>query len=311
MSRLSDNLLFAVSHSGFVIDKCLPRKDLNLYQKNKARAITIAFGIALLPVILLLGFPLPAGAWSRWEHQVIAEIASENLTPAARSGVERLLGKDVKLSSISTWADYIRHYRSPTRPWHYINWPLEQGKPDYQVIDSPPTNIIAAIEYQIGILKDTSLPPEKREEALKFIVHFVGDIHQPLHCAAGFDRGGNTLPVTWRGKGTNFHHVWDAYLFGAEGGDIHFWAGYLQKNITPEVRTDLMRGTSYDWAVESHGIARDFCYPQLKKKQFIFIKKSLPELSGDYARAARPIVRRRILKAGLRLAAVLNSIFIN
>lgn len=222
-----------------------------------------------------------------------------------------MLGPEVKLSSISTWPDMIRYHRPETRPWHYINWPLEQSEPDRKVIDTPPTNVIAAIEYQAGILKDDSLPPQKRVEALKYLVHFAGDIHQPLHCATGKDYGGNTVAVTWRGEETNLHHVWDAYLFGAEGGDIYFWAKYLQRDIDSGRRAAIMRGTPYDWAVESHGIARDFCYPRLKKEQFTFIKTSLPELSSGYARAARPIVRRRILQAGLRLASLLNSIFKN
>ena len=282
---------------------------MNLYQKNLAREVIVALGITLFPAIVLLGFPFRAGAWCAWEHRVIAEIAEENLSPAARRGIKLLLGREVKLSSVSTWADKVRYYRSQTRPWHYVNWPLAEVEPGRRIIDSPPTNIIAAIDYQINILTDRSLPEEKRAEALKYLVHFIGDIHQPLHCATGRDLGGNTVRVKWRGKETNFHSVWDGSLFGAEGGDIHFWASYLQKKITPEERAAIMRGGAYDWAVESHGIARDFCYPQLKKKQFTFIKNSLPELSGDYARAARPIVRRRILKAGLRLAAVLNSIF--
>ena len=262
--------------------------------------------------IAILMFILPAfhaGAWCRWEHRVIAEIAEQNLSPAARAKVAGILGPDTKLAGVSGWADWVRKYRRYTAPWHYINYPLELDEPDYDVMKAPGGNIVYAIETRIALLRDPAVSGEIRAEALKFLIHFMGDIHQPLHCGKGEDRGGNAVPVTWKGEAANLHSVWDCSLSGGGDSDPVLWAIYLLAGTSPEDRVRIMVGRPYDWMVESHKLARDFCYPQLLRYSPSSPGGGIPELSGGYAAAARPVVRRRLVEAGLRLAMVLNDIF--
>jgi hypothetical protein len=269
--------------------------------KTAAIAKTIFLSIALL-----LCLPSPSTPWSRWEHEVIAEIAQRNLTGAARRQVELILGPDIGLRAVATWADRVRYQRRFTAPWHWINYPLELDEPDYDVMNTPRGNVVWAIEQQIDLLKNPAVQGRAREEALKFLVHFIGDLHQPLHCGKGEDRGGNDVKVTWEGKATNLHSVWDGRLAGADGGNPLIWAGYIQAEIPPGQRPRIMRGRPYDWMIESHRIARDFCYPRLPRA---VPSAGGPELAGAYANAAQPIVRERLARAGLRLALVLNNIF--
>ncbi|MDP8275049.1 MAG: S1/P1 nuclease [Candidatus Euphemobacter frigidus] len=143
----------------------------------------------------------------------------------------------------------------------------------------------------------------------KFLVHFMGDLHQPLHCGKAEDRGGNDVPVSWQNQETNLHAIWDSLIFRERTGTVTTWARCLQAELTPGERAAIMKGRPYDWMVESHLIARDFCYARLPRSASSFREAKNPELSGAYAREAQPIGRRRVVEAGLRLAKVLNEIF--
>ena len=266
------------------------------------------FRTTFVLIALFFIFSFRAGAWCGWEHRVIAVIAEQNLSPSARKRVKNILGPQTSLAAVSTWADFVRKFRPATAPWHYINYPLEMEEPDYDVMKTAEENIVFAIETLITLLKDPRIKGEKQEEALKFLIHFVGDIHQPLHCGKGEDRGGNEVPVSWREKLTNLHSVWDCCLSGGGDGSPALWATYLLSEVTAEERKRIMRGEPYDWMVESHRLAREFCYPRLFQCPAI-LGEQIHELSGQYASAAQPVVRRRLTEAGLRLAMILNDIF--
>jgi len=258
--------------------------------------------------LLLFLFPSSAPAFSKWQHELVAAIAEQNLTPAAQSQVRRLLGPTTTLASVSTWADKVRGQRRETGPWHYINFPLELSEPDFDVMNTRQGNVVWAIVTRIGILKDPQAITMERIEALEFLVHFVGDLHQPLHCGTGIDQGGNRVRVLWQGKTTSLHSVWDGKIFFIKTEEIYPWANRLQEDLSPEEKEEMAAGTPYEWMVESARIAREFAYPKLPSSSFRQGTRP-PELSEDYAQAARPIFQRQILRAGLRLGRLLNSIF--
>ena len=260
-------------------------------------------------LVLFLCLPLPSFPWGWDQHKVVAEIAEENLTPPAKQGVAALLGPQAKLANVAIWADEIKDERPDTAPCHYINYPLELLEPKYDVRQTEDGNIVSAIEAQITILKDQEAPLSDRREALKFLVHFVGDIHQPLHCGCAADRGGNTVALLWKGKVKNLHSFWDVAVLPKEEKDILTWAARLQKEQTPASRLALMRGGPYDWMVESRRILQDFCYPRLHRVwPFPSQRKILAYDESDLP-AAQKLAREQLLKAGLRLAFVLNDIF--
>ena len=159
--------------------------------------------IALITALLLL--PSLAFAWGPEGHAIIAQIAEDRLAPAARQQVDQLLDGD-SLAVVASWADEIRIHRPDTAQWHFVDIPKNAN--DYDPArDCRPTPrgdcIIAAIDRELAILRDASADKDKRAEALKFIVHFVGDLHQPLHCADDHDRGGNDVTVKFFRRTTN------------------------------------------------------------------------------------------------------------
>ncbi len=263
---------------------------------------------ALLLLLLLSLLLAPAGrAWKVWHHQVIAEIAENHLQPETLREVKYLLGEKYRMSDEAGWADYIRGYWWWSAPWHYINWPLELEEPDYDVLATRRGNVVSAIEEQIAIYRDRTQSRQDRLDALKFVIHFVGDAHQPLHCGKGDDRGGNDVPVRFQGKLTNLHAAWDGAIYNDGGEKPADHAARLLKGLKPEERDRIMRGRPYDWVVESHRIAREFVYPRLEDLAVREGEVLPPELSGPYAETAGPIMSRRLIEGGLRLAYLLNQ----
>ena len=257
---------------------------------------------------LTLFFPPAAPAWWGWQHQVIAEIADLQLEPSARREVVFLLGEETSMADAANWPDEVRGDRWWTASWHYINWPLELDQPDFDVFASPRENVVSAIEEQLKIFRDLGLKKTKRQEALKFVIHFVGDIHQPLHAGQGEDRGGNNVAVRFRGELTNLHAAWDGQIY-EDGGDSPLeHAQKLLKGLKPEDRERIIRVRPYDWGLESHRIDREFVYPRLEDPAILDEEGgNPPELAGLYAGEAQSIIARRLLEAGLRLAYLLNA----
>lgn len=264
------------------------------------------FTIFLLLLLSLL--IAPAGwSWSTWQHQVIAEIAEEHLQPEVLRDVKYLLGERNRMSDEAGWADYIRGYWWWSAPWHYINWPLELEEPDFDVFATRRGNVVSAIEKQLEIYSDRKQSRQERLDALKFVIHFVGDSHQPLHCGKVDDRGGNDVPVRLQGKLTNLHSVWDGWIYDRGGDTPAAHAARLLEGLEPAERDRIMRGRPLDWAIESHRISREFVYPRLEDLAIQEEKSLPPELAGPYGEAAEPIIRRRLLEGGLRLAYLLNQ----
>ena len=181
----------------------------------------LLFVPAFLLAVALALLPLPAHAWGPLGHRLVALLAWDDLTPQARRQAEVLLQgeQDPTLAGIASWADDLRKHdpvlgRTSAR-WHFVN--LGEHDCAYeQVRDCPGGNcVVEAIRTQAAILADPERTHAERLQALKFVVHFVGDVHQPLHAGYAHDKGGNDVQVHYRGKGTHLHALWDLDMLAA------------------------------------------------------------------------------------------------
>jgi hypothetical protein len=162
---------------------------------------------------------VPALAWWDAGHQIVANIAERRLTPAAKRETNELLALEHQrhLSSIASWADDIRRDRHETASWHFVDIPLDASRYDPARDCKDGDCVVVQIVRFAHVLADPHAKPRARLEALKFVVHFVGDIHQPLHCENHGDHGGNDVHVGWFGKPTNLHAVWDGSIIEKMG----------------------------------------------------------------------------------------------
>ena len=254
-------------------------------------------------VVLMLALPAPplghAARWAaRWfdlGHRIVARIAEPRLTPQAREAVRDILGGQ-SLADASVWADNIRQYRHDADPLHYVNIPLSATAYD-PVRDCPRGRcIIAAIASDTRLLADPATPPPDRAEALRFLIHFMGDLHQPLHVADDGDRGGNQRMVYLDGDSTNLHKVWDGELVERYGLTQAAYLGELRREMDTLDLAALERGTVVAWAMEGHRLAVEHAYRLPRDGR----------LGQAYIAANRPIVDHALIAAGVRLAKVLN-----
>jgi hypothetical protein len=281
--------------------------------------------------IVLVGFAVPAfapgraDAWGKEGHALVGKIADKFLTSQAREAIDELL-QGHQFHSLSderlpNWADAIRgssFYRKKfpnMAKWHFIDISVtaDLTNPDLNKFCPEGNCALAAIKKFQGILKDPDQPLQNRREALFFIVHFIGDIHQPLHCAErNNDRGGNLVRVFLEGDDvhvSNLHKVWDTNLVQEAMGPLGMddYAKRLAFTLSSQQRKALQKGTPEDWILESHKIARANVY---KDKGVAIPANGNPHtLSSDYILEGAEIVEGQITRGGVRLALFLNDTF--
>ncbi|MBV8502593.1 MAG: S1/P1 nuclease [Paucibacter sp.] len=230
-------------------------------------------------------------AWGADGHRLVAKEAESLLTPAARAQVDRLLKLEpgATLESVSTWPDEVR--TPATAPWHYVNLPRDSGCTYVAPRDCPDgACVVEAIERQTAILASNA-PDAERLMALKYVVHLVGDVHQPLHAGYADDKGGNTYQVQFAGRGTNLHSVWDSGLIRAWPGGLDA----LRAAVHAEVETPDDSSVPARWAEESCRAVNTLgFYP------------SGHVLDDAYAARMDPLIVNRLAVATRRLAGVLN-----
>lgn len=258
----------------------------------------------LLPALCLLAAcPGQAHAWGAPGHRIVGELAAAELTPAARREVARLLAGEPEptLAGVANWADDVRasdpDRGKATAPWHYINFASRTCDFD------PPRDcprgdcVVGAINRHYLVLSDHRRPVAARREALKFLVHFVGDVHQPLHASARGDRGGNEYQLNVGGRGTNLHQMWDRLLLEDRGLSPEAYAAMLRRQ--PPLAHDPTRASqtpALDWALQSCRIVDE--RPGLYPPGHV--------VGRDYVQVHRGTAERRLREAGSRLAALLN-----
>jgi hypothetical protein len=256
----------------------------------------------VMTLLFLLCFAPRALAWGREGHQIVAELAQRQLHPAELAEVRRLLAgeSDPSLAGVANWADELRdgdpERGKLTSRWHFINFP--RGDCAFSAArDCPDGNcVVAAINRQFLVLSDARRPDAERAEALKFLVHFLGDVHQPLHAGFGDDRGGNDFQVNIGDEGSNLHKVWDSKIIETREPDFRVYADQLAKRSPlPFDTTGRSDRPAVDWAQESCRLvsAKDF-YPPSHK------------IGAAYYRQNQAVVDMRLRQAGKRLADMLN-----
>lgn len=239
----------------------------------------------------------PAFAWGQTGHRVTGAIAERHLSAEARAAVAAILGPET-LAEASTWADFMRASDEPfwrqAGPYHYVTVPA--GAHYHEVGAPEEGDAAAALDDFTATLRDPQASLEERQLALRFIVHIIGDLHQPLHAGNGTDRGGNDVQVSWFGEDTNLHSVWDSRMI--EGWQLSFSeiAGWLSAKITEEEAEAWMVADPEVWISESTAI-RDRIYPEETR------------LGYDYAFAHKATVDERLSMGGVRIAAYLNALF--
>jgi hypothetical protein len=256
--------------------------------------------LALLALALGASQPEPgrvrtSALWFELGHRIVARIAEAHLTPRTAKAVQDLLAGST-LADVSSWADAIRVARRETAPLHFVNIPLEAD--DYDRKRDCPSGrcVIAAIEKNRKILGNASLSRRERSTALKFLVHLLADLHQPLHVASNQDRGGTRTQVRFSGRGSNLHQVWDGELIEARWPDQDAYFEHLREEMNALDFGRLERGTVVDWALEGHQLARSaYRIPRDRR------------LEADYVDTHLPEVDLALIKAGVRLARILNE----
>jgi len=267
-------------------------------------------------------------AWGDEGHEVVALVAQSFLEPDVRKRVTALLASDPDnltghdMASAATWADKFRDAnmngsRERTRQWHFVDIEITAPNLDEACFNHPsiPTGTTASngpaadcvvdkIQEFAGELANPSIDVEERVAALKFVLHFVGDLHQPLHSSDDHDRGGNDKRVSASGLGAgNLHHFWDTEFVNQLGPDSKTIASDLIGHITRDQQSQWQSGNPTEWAQETFRIAKADAYGQLPEPN----AHGSFRLSDDYVTTATNDVALQLSKAGVRLATILNQ----
>ena len=263
----------------------------------------------------------PAAAWGRLGHGMVGELAERHLDPKAKAEVAALLAgeQDPTLAGVASWADNLRNSEpdrfKATSRWHYIN--AKGGGCAFDLArDCPDGNCVAAaIEAQRAILADRNQPVAARRDALKFIVHFVGDAHQPMHAGNRDDAGGNGFQISLRTPiepeayarnkyvdgvmGTNLHSVWDYYILASRGLDLQAYSNRLDALPWPPYPAP----SEYD--VMPMAWAKESC--RLIDARGLYPAEDSHAMDSGYLDAMRPLAEQRVRQAAWRLAQLLNE----
>lgn len=261
------------------------------------------------PVLIAVWVALSATsvqAWGGEGHRIVARLAERYLTAEAREGIARLLSEGQTLADTASWADEYRGVCANTGGWHYVNIPLdEQRYEPERLCPSGKGCVIRALEQSAALLADASRSDAERRYALHLVVHFAGDLHQPLHSGDRADRGGNDLRVRFEGKAMSFHALWDGGLIDWTRRNERDYVELLASSLTPALRFSIRQGPISWWALQAKRAARR-AYAELPEAR---PDADALELDEHYARAVLPVMDRQLARAGVRLAALLNQAF--
>ena len=237
---------------------------------------------------------------------MIARIAEGRLNAAARAAVRELLIAPDTLADVAGWADKEGHEAVPgSAKWHFINVPIGDAHFNPRLIRDD-NNVVVKIKQYRKILGDRTKPKQDRQRALLFLVHFVSDVHQPLHVGDHDDHGGNDTQIQFFDEGTNLHRLWDSDMIRRIGGDDRAWEKRIERGITPESVKAWSKGNVDEWAEETFQVAK------LAYRPLDDAPKLIPrgfKLGEPYLKRAEPILEEQMGRAAVRLANELNAIF--
>jgi hypothetical protein len=260
----------------------------------------------LLAFLAALQTAPPAWAWGHLGHRIIARLAERHLTGKPRAEIKALLEPGESLADASNWADEHLRDIEGSGPWHYVDIPLDQDRYDDRFAGETPEKgcIVPKIRGFRAILKDRGRPVEERRQALRFLIHLIEDLHQPLHVGEDHDRGGNDLQVRWHDRGSNLHAVWDYGMIEHAGRGEDDWLADLIAMDNDEARGRAQAGSVEDWATESLLAARQAYRDPATGRRI----KPGARLGETYQDANLPAAKRRLYQTGARLAWVLNDV---
>ena len=260
---------------------------------------------AALLLLCLFACTSVAHAWNGYGHRLVADLAEPHLDPQARAEVQRLLALEgaSSMAEVASWADDLRSSGTElgrrSAGWHFVNMAEDGCAFDAARHCANGNCVVAAIREQAAILGDRARPDAERLQALKFVIHFVGDAHQPMHAGYGHDRGGNRVQVHVHGKGSNLHALWDDTLLGSAGLDQAAYAARLRlrpDQLTPDVGPYTPSAPAV-WAEQSCRIATAAgVYPDKAR------------INEAYLARHRPTAEQQMQLAGARLAVLLNAL---
>ena len=237
-------------------------------------------------------------AWGQKGHDVTAYIAECHLTPAAAKKIDKVLGGYSPVY-FANWLDNASHTPeyAYTKTWHYLN--VDEGRTLDDMPATPQGDILKAVTEIVANLRAGGLSPEEEAFNLKMLIHLLGDMHCPMHLGRATDLGGNLRPVRFFDKETNLHSVWDTSLVeSAHKWSYTEWQRQIDR-LTKQEAEAVAAGTPADWVAETLEICRK-------------VYDETPEgsrISYDYIAAAAPVIERQLLRAGHRLARLLNEIY--
>jgi hypothetical protein len=255
-------------------------------------------------LVTLALWSTPGFAWGQEGHRIVANIADTRLSPEAVARIHAILG-DAPLASIANRPDQILKERPETAKWHFTNIEITNAAYDAARDCVHEDCVVARLDEFRHVLADPGASLEKQREALMFVVHFAGDLHQPLHCADNHDRGGTQTFVTLLDvPDQQLHKVWDTLVIRSalkETGlsEIAYGRSITKELLHEGLAEEVKGGTVAEWANESHDLGRDDAYAFAEDKVY----------TEDEVAKARAAIERRLVTAGIRLATMLNAAF--
>jgi len=254
--------------------------------------------IVFLAFALMTG--VPVYSWGLTGHRTIAEIAQQHLTNKSRKELKKLIGRET-LAWWANWPDFIKSDSTwnQASPWHYVDLPgnMEKQKFIEDLKKLPGKNLYTQIQTMLADLGNQTLPADQRRTALYFLIHLVGDLHQPLHVGRDEDAGGNKIVVYWFDRKTNLHSLWDNMLIEYQQYSYTEYANLLNTREPDQVKT-WQASPLEDWFYESHVIS-DSIYAASPNEA---------KLGYKYNFQFQKILEEQLLKGGVRLAALLNQV---
>jgi hypothetical protein len=312
---------------------------------------------ACLLLFVVVSLPAPARAWGCEGHQVVALLAEKHLNPRALEMAKKILAEGPidpaldryckegvidAMTDASTWPDDIRSQRPETAPWHYVDIPLGTKRREVEKFCDPKEGCVTrAIRDELALLRSSSGDPQKRADALRFLIHFVGDMHQPLHGATNNDQGGNCVPVAFfdmlpqlrnpqtESYAPNLHGVWDTNILAraTTGKNVEQVAADLDQSFSKEITRWQKGKADLDaWAWESYQLAVKKVYGKLPTPVPVEPPEPIMSCADDnhistrmlklnehlqdpYQTMAVRVVRQRLAQGGARLAMLLNQLW--
>ncbi len=257
--------------------------------------------VKLCVALALIVPPTVAPAFGPDGHLIVGYVADEHLCTGTRGAIKPLMGS-YSLGETGAWADQLRSDPEwdQAKPWHYLNIGDRQSIANRR--RAPQGDVLTAIDKFYRQLQDESLDSQTRAEALRFVAHFVADVHQPLHVGRPQDQGGNRISVRVDGDSTNLHVLWDSYLILQEGLEPLDYAQKIGPLADGHVAA-WQASKPLTWAVESQQLRpKVYAYGQPDKDGSLW-------LTSGYVAASQDIIERRLVQAGVRLAGLLNAIY--